>query len=99
MSCPTCDHTMHGLGERWFWCPRCGTVLNADNREHTTSIPSGAVQVRNWLHNPRYVTLGHLSAVMRWYFQAPAERQEAAAKLLRASEQRRPSVRDLPPEG
>lgn len=31
MACPTCDHTMQGLGltttgQRWFWCPRCGTL-------------------------------------------------------------------------
>lgn len=31
MSCPTCDHTMQGIGkletgERLFWCPRCGTI-------------------------------------------------------------------------
>ena len=31
MACPTCDHTMHGIGktadEKWvFWCPRCGTL-------------------------------------------------------------------------
>ena len=31
MACPTCDHTMHSLGqlvsgERYWWCPRCGTL-------------------------------------------------------------------------
>ena len=31
MKCPTCDHTMHGLGIKiaWapiFWCQRCGTL-------------------------------------------------------------------------
>lgn len=33
MSCPTCGHTMHGIGavpavggQPVFWCPRCGTV-------------------------------------------------------------------------
>lgn len=29
MSCPTCDHTMHALGNRHFWCPRCGTLRHA----------------------------------------------------------------------
>ena len=28
MACPTCDHTMHNVGENGgrtvFWCPRCG---------------------------------------------------------------------------
>lgn len=32
MACPTCDHTMRGLGNangiRWFWCNRCGTLKN-----------------------------------------------------------------------
>ena len=26
MSCPTCDHTMNGIGNGVFWCPRCGTL-------------------------------------------------------------------------
>ena len=29
MSCPTCDHTMQQLPtetQRFFWCPRCGTI-------------------------------------------------------------------------
>jgi tRNA(Ile2) C34 agmatinyltransferase TiaS len=26
MACPTCSHTMHGLGHDIFWCPRCGTL-------------------------------------------------------------------------
>ncbi len=33
MSCPTCGHTMQGIGEvpavggdPTFWCPRCGTL-------------------------------------------------------------------------
>jgi len=35
MSCPTCGHTMHGIGEvpavggqPAFWCPRCGTLID-----------------------------------------------------------------------
>ena len=30
MACPTCDHTMTGLRPGLFWCPRCGTVKDAD---------------------------------------------------------------------
>ena len=26
MACPTCDHTMHEMGSRVFWCSRCGTL-------------------------------------------------------------------------
>ena len=59
MSCPTCDHTTQGIGNRWFWCPRCGTILNdgdEDHRARTTSVPYSTTQIRNWLHNPRYVS-------------------------------------------
>lgn len=31
MSCPTCDHTVHGLRGVIFWCPRCGTICDRDN--------------------------------------------------------------------
>jgi hypothetical protein len=26
MTCETCDHTTSGLGNGYFWCPRCGTL-------------------------------------------------------------------------
>jgi len=26
MACPTCDHTMAGIGNLIWHCPRCGTV-------------------------------------------------------------------------
>lgn len=29
MACPTCDHTMQGIGTQGaFWCPRCGTIMS-----------------------------------------------------------------------
>ena len=28
MPCPTCDHTMEGIGYGMFHCPRCGTMTN-----------------------------------------------------------------------
>lgn len=36
MSCPTCDHTMQGIGvsaggDHIFWCPRCGTLRRDNN--------------------------------------------------------------------
>jgi hypothetical protein len=34
MFCPMCDHTMQGIGgqKRLFWCPRCGTIKDCDQR-------------------------------------------------------------------
>lgn len=29
MACPTCDHTMHGVGHGLYHCPRCGTLVGA----------------------------------------------------------------------
>ena len=26
MSCVNCDHTMQGLSDYVWWCPRCGTL-------------------------------------------------------------------------
>ena len=26
MSCPVCSHTMQSLVNRYYWCPRCGTI-------------------------------------------------------------------------
>ena len=33
MSCPTCDHTMTGVGDGNFWCPRCGTIRKVGHYE------------------------------------------------------------------
>lgn len=30
MACPTCSHTMQGLGYGIFHCPRCGTMKGED---------------------------------------------------------------------
>jgi hypothetical protein len=27
MPCPTCDHTLNGIGYGMFHCPRCGTLV------------------------------------------------------------------------
>lgn len=67
MSCPTCNHTMHGVGDKWFWCPNCGTILNNgsdEHRERTTSIPSVVGQVINWLHNPRFIAKEHIESAL-----------------------------------
>jgi Zn-finger nucleic acid-binding protein len=39
MACPTCDHTMHHVGEgdiSIFHCPRCGTLVT--DRETETAV-------------------------------------------------------------
>jgi len=38
MACPTCGHTMHGLGPDCYWCPRCGTTKYGSN----TAVPTVA---------------------------------------------------------
>jgi Zn-finger nucleic acid-binding protein len=44
MPCPTCNHTMHGLGEnegrRHFWCPRCGTVKTMTGEFEDATVPT-----------------------------------------------------------
>jgi len=39
MSCPTCDHTMQGIGYGMFHCPRCGTLTNCPTDGHV-SVPA-----------------------------------------------------------
>ena len=42
MACPTCDHTMQGIGgavPRTFWCPRCGTLKQGEMYELTMLVP------------------------------------------------------------
>ncbi len=34
MACPTCDHTMKGLGGPMRWCPRCGTLIRVDLHDY-----------------------------------------------------------------
>lgn len=36
MACQTCDHTMQGIADGVWWCPRCGTLLRSAGSE---SIP------------------------------------------------------------
>jgi hypothetical protein len=40
MSCPTCDHTLEGIGHGMFHCPRCGTLINcpADGAIHVPAL-------------------------------------------------------------
>lgn len=79
MSCPTCEHTMHGLGDRWFWCPRCGTTLNEHDRHRTISIPGAIVQARNLVLQPS-VTSSHARATLRWMVLTAEERASLEAE-------------------
>lgn len=36
MPCPSCDHSMEGLGGGVFWCPRCGTLRSLS----VTNLPT-----------------------------------------------------------
>ncbi len=45
MACPTCDHTMKGLGAEWFWCPRCGTLRANTLNGPCDETPSAHVQL------------------------------------------------------
>lgn len=39
MACPTCDHTMQGISDGYFWCPRCGTLKRRDDEPAHTTQP------------------------------------------------------------
>lgn len=45
MACPTCDHTMHGVGHGVFHCPRCGTLTGC-YADGSASVPSLVGRVR-----------------------------------------------------
>lgn len=48
MACPTCDHTMNGLGDRWFWCPRCGTLRDESENFKASRAPALVERCRNF---------------------------------------------------
>ena len=50
MACPTCDHTMQGLGNGWwFWCPRCGTIRERGSSFDDHEAPKLVETVRHFL--------------------------------------------------
>ncbi len=73
MACPTCDHTMHGFGGHWFWCPGCGTTLNDNDREHTVSVPKVTDAARNFVL-VRSITADHARQALGHMVLLPAER-------------------------
>lgn len=40
MACPSCDHTMQGLGHGAMWCPRCGTTKTEAGTFYTPALVS-----------------------------------------------------------
>lgn len=39
MSCPTCDHTMQGIGYGMSHCPRCGTLVGC-HADGSVTVPA-----------------------------------------------------------
>ena len=58
MACPTCSHTMQGLGSdvlTLFWCPRCGTIsrINGDFRDdEAPKLVERCREFEGQLHRP-----------------------------------------------
>ena len=45
MACQTCDHTMQGLADgRFFWCPRCGTLMDKYRKSLESPMLVGRVR-------------------------------------------------------
>jgi hypothetical protein len=61
MSCPTCGHTMQGIGYGMFHCPRCGTVQSA---EGTVTVPALVERCRKLPDQMRFMPLAFSEA---WY--------------------------------
>ena len=53
MACPSCQHTMQGLGEGIFWCPRCGSI----RYQGLVSVPCLVHRVRE-LHDAMKAAVG-----------------------------------------
>lgn len=39
MPCPTCSHTLHGIGYNMWHCSRCGTLVNCPT-DGCVSVPA-----------------------------------------------------------
>lgn len=47
MSCPTCSHTMDGIGYGMFHCPRCGTLINCPT-DGAVHVPALVIRCRRF---------------------------------------------------
>jgi hypothetical protein len=59
--CPTCSETLHGLGNRAFWCPRCGTLVT----QGLASPPALVERCRRYRDHPD-AARGGAAAGARW---------------------------------
>ncbi len=56
MACATCGGTMQNIGDiadpgfgRYFWCPRCGTLLSEHGDFKKVEAPAIVNRVRHWI--------------------------------------------------
>ena len=90
MACPTCDHTMQRLNGDvnmfYFWCPRCGTLVENSRGELTQEAPklvnrcrefeASCYQASGWRdtsHYKRWVSIGIAESI-----NVPTERPSDA---------------------
>jgi tRNA(Ile2) C34 agmatinyltransferase TiaS len=53
MACPTCGHTLQGIGKtedgrRHFWCRRCGTIRGEAGNHADTEAPAIVDRLREF---------------------------------------------------
>lgn len=48
MACPTCDHTLEGVGNGVFHCPRCGTMVTRGLGELVATVPKLVTRCREF---------------------------------------------------
>lgn len=68
MACPTCDHTMEGLGPSpviYFWCPRCGTILNSQRNNESTA-PKLVERSREFVKTTNHLGKIAMELVQKW---------------------------------
>lgn len=49
MACPTCAHTLHGLGGAVWWCPRCGTLAGAGLHYEAPKLVGRVKCLMDWI--------------------------------------------------
>lgn len=66
MSCPTCDHTMEGIENCAWWCPRCGTLVVVQDNFYTPKLVERCRQYAD-------MTIHHETSVVAWRMLGIAE--------------------------
>ena len=49
MPCPTCDHTVQGIGYGLYHCPRCGTYIDEDGSAKVPALIARLIRFRQEL--------------------------------------------------